>query len=111
VATRERTASFIAEQLAGLSGIVVGKMFGEYGVWCNGKIVALICDDQLFVKPTASGRNLACSAPEAPPYPGAKPNLLIEQGLWEDAAWLTNLIRVTAEELPMSKEKQKKAGK
>ena len=31
-------------------------MFGEYGVYVDGKMIGLICDDQLYVKPTASGR-------------------------------------------------------
>jgi TfoX/Sxy family transcriptional regulator of competence genes len=32
-------------------------MFGEYAIYCDGKVVALVCDNQLFVKPSdaASG--------------------------------------------------------
>ena len=55
MATRESTVAFIVEQLSSISGISTRKMFGEYGIWCDGKIVALICDNQLFVKPTAPG--------------------------------------------------------
>jgi TfoX/Sxy family transcriptional regulator of competence genes len=32
-------------------------MFGEYGVYCDEKFVALICDDTLFVKPTPISRH------------------------------------------------------
>ena len=78
-------------------------MFGEYGVYLDGKMIGSICDDQLYVKPTASGRLHADPVSEAPPYPGAKPHLLIEADRWDDAKWLGNLLRATAVELPIPK--------
>ncbi|MET1754964.1 TfoX/Sxy family protein [Novosphingobium sp. RD2P27] len=108
MATQERTVEFIIGQLAGVSGILAGKMFGEYGIWCDGKIVALICDDQLFVKPTAPGRELAGGVAEVSPYPGAKPSLLIDPDRWDDADWLVALIRATADALPAPKPKRSK---
>jgi len=75
-------------------------MFGEYGIWREGKVVALVCDDQLFVKPTAPGRALAADAIEAPAYPGAKPSLLIDAERWDDREWLAALIVATADALP-----------
>jgi TfoX/Sxy family transcriptional regulator of competence genes len=41
---------FIADQTTDAGTITYRKMFGEYAVYCNGKIVALVCDNQLFVK-------------------------------------------------------------
>lgn len=108
MATQERTVEFIIGQLAGVSGISAGKMFGEYGIRCDGKIVALICDDQLFVKPTAPGRELAGGLAEVPPYPGAKPSLLIDADRWDDAEWLVTLIRATADTLPAPRAKLSK---
>lgn len=32
-------------------------MFGEYAIYSNGKVAALVCDDRLFVKPTLAGSN------------------------------------------------------
>ncbi len=83
-------------------------MFGEYGLYCDGILVGLICDDQLFVKPTEAGRAFVGAVEEAPPYPGAKPSLLIEGGRWDDGAFLAALIRLTAANLP--RPKPKKAG-
>jgi TfoX/Sxy family transcriptional regulator of competence genes len=83
-------------------------MFGEFGVYVDGKMVGSVCDDQLFVKPTASGRAHAGPAPEAPPYPGAKPQLLIEADRWDDAEWLAELLRRTAAELPTPKPRKSK---
>ena len=31
------------------------KMFGEYALYLDGKIVGLICDNQLYLKPTEAG--------------------------------------------------------
>ena len=42
-------------------------------------------------------------------YPGAKPSLLIGDGL-EDPDWLSELVRITVRELP-TKVKRKKRGK
>lgn len=98
---------FVAEQVRRAGFVKWRKMFGEYALYCDQKVVALICDDQLFVKPTVAGRAYVGEITEAPPYPGAKPYFLIEDGL-EDGEWLTGLIRCTASELPVPKPKQSK---
>jgi TfoX/Sxy family transcriptional regulator of competence genes len=109
VATDQRTVDFLAEQLSTL-GVSARKMFGEYALYCHGKTVALVCDDQLFVKPTAPGRAFIGDVVEAAPYPGAKPSLLIDPDLWDDGDWLCQLIRITADALPMPKPKRPKKG-
>lgn len=98
---------FIADQMRDAGSITYRKMFGEYALYCDGKVVALICDDQLFVKPTESGRSYIGKVCEAPPYPGAKMYFLIEDA-FEDRDWLCGLIGITAEELPVPKPKGKK---
>jgi TfoX/Sxy family transcriptional regulator of competence genes len=74
MASQQRTADYVVEQIAAAGSVSARKMFGEYGVYCDGKMVALICDDQLFVKPTKGGRTFLGKVREAPPYPGAKPS-------------------------------------
>lgn len=96
---------FVADQMAGAGKITSRKMFGEYGVYCNGKIVALICRNRLYVKPTNGGRTYINEVVEKPPYDGAKPYFLIGDQL-EDADWLAGLIRVSFEELPEPKKKK-----
>lgn len=108
MATQERTVEYILDQLSSIGGISARKMFGEYGLSCDGKTVALICDDQLFVKPTAPGRALADDAAEVPPYPGARPSLLIDAERWDDPEWLAALIRATADALPAPLAKRQK---
>ena len=106
--TQDQTVAFLADQLAGVPGLRIAKMFGEYGVWVDGKTVALVCNDQLFIKPTTAGKLLAADAPEAPPYRGAKPSMLIDAELWDDADWLCGLVRATTEALPAPKPKKPK---
>ena len=64
---------FVVDQMENAGEIRYRKMFGEFTVYCNEKVVALICDNQLFVKPTEAGKSFIGSVVEAPPYPGAKP--------------------------------------
>ncbi len=109
MATDPKTVAFILDQ-AGLA-VSSKPMFGEYGLYCDGRMVAMVCDDQLFIKPTPAGRAFCEGAPEAPPYPGAKPCLLIDPDRWEDGDWLTELFRLSAAELPLSKAKVKRAPK
>jgi TfoX/Sxy family transcriptional regulator of competence genes len=75
-------------------------------VYCDGKFVAAVCDDRLYVKPTESGRSYIGDVDEAPPYPGAKMYFHISGEKWEDADWLSGLIRVTTAELPIPKKKK-----
>jgi len=100
----------IAEQIQNAGVITYRKMFGEYAIYCDGKVVALVCDNQLFVKPTVSGKAYIGEVVEAPAYPGAKPSYLIESGL-DDSEWLSGLIRITALELPLPKPKKPKKSK
>jgi TfoX/Sxy family transcriptional regulator of competence genes len=96
---------FIVDQMSGAGRISSRKMFGEYAIYCDDKVVALVCDNQLFVKPTEKGRAYMGDVVEAPPYPGAKPYLLVEER-FEDREWLSDLIRITAQEVPIPKTKK-----
>src|SRR5271166_3717193 len=106
MATRQSTVEFILDQITGAGAISAKKMFGEYGIFFDGVMVALVCDDQLYVKPTSGGRVLAGAVEEAPPYPGAKPCLMIASDRWEDGEWLGHLMQVTVAELPAPKTKR-----
>jgi TfoX/Sxy family transcriptional regulator of competence genes len=104
MASDESFIHFVLEQVQGLAGVRYKKMFGEYALYLEEKVVALVCDNQLFIKPTPQGRKFIGEAIEAPAYPGAKPSFLIED--LEDSAWLTQLIQITAKALPVPKVKK-----
>lgn len=110
MATSPDFVTFVVDQLAGVPQVRTRKMFGEYALYANDKVVALICDDQLFVKPTQAGRDYLGEVTEAPAYPGARPSFLLQDGL-EDAEWLSELIRRTEQELPPPKPKKRRRPK
>ncbi len=108
MASDQDFVEFLADQMAEAGEISFRKMFGEYALYCDSKVVALVCDNQLFVKPTEGGRAHIGDLVEAPPYPGAKMYFLIEDA-FEDREWIRDLIQITAKELPLPKPKKKKA--
>lgn len=108
MATQESIIEFLFEQVADAGAVRARKMFGEYALYCDDKVVALICDDQFFLKPTEQGRVFLGAVEEAPPYPGSKPFFWIDEGRWDDRAWMCELVRITAEALPKPKPKKRK---
>lgn len=98
---------YVVDQFDADSGVTYKKMFGEYGLFSGGKMFAMICDNQLFFKPTEGGRALMGEVRLAPPYPGAKPIPLIEDRL-DDGEWLSELARITTRELPAPKPRKRR---
>ena len=103
----ENLVKFIVDQIENAGVITYKKMFGEYAIYSNSKVVALVCDNQLFVKQTEGGRSFIGDVVEAPPYPSAKSSFLIEEK-FEDKEWISGLIRITEKELASPKPKKKK---
>lgn len=101
---------FVADQLDPDCAVTSRKMFGEYALYSRGKLFALICDDQLFFKPTEGGRAHIGDVVEAPAYPGAKPSFRIDDRI-DDGTWLSELVRITVRELPEPKPKKRREPK
>ena len=108
VGTGKETVAYILDQLAPLP-VRARTMFGEYGLYCDEKIVALICDDTLFVKPTAIAAQFFDEPELAPPYPGAKDAYVVSGDRLEHREWLQDLIVQTAAALPVVKKRPRKA--
>jgi TfoX/Sxy family transcriptional regulator of competence genes len=106
----ENFVKFLAEQMEEAGVIRYRKMFGEFAIYCDEKVIAFVCDDKLFIKPTESGRSYIGDVVEAPAYPGSKMYFFIEDR-FEDQEWLSGLIVITKNELPMPKPKTRKAKK
>jgi len=98
---------FIVDQMGNAGPISYRKMFGEYAIYCGKKVVALVCGNQLFVRPTAGGKAYIGNVVEVAPYPGTKLHFLID-GSFKDREWITGLIKITEQELPIPKIKQRK---
>lgn len=78
------------------------KMFGEYALYLHDRVVALVCDNQVFLKNTPAGATLAPAAAALPPYKGAKPHLRLA-GELDDRDLLRRLFVATAAALPLPK--------
>ncbi|MFA5895248.1 MAG: TfoX/Sxy family protein [Candidatus Shapirobacteria bacterium] len=109
MASEKSKVEFILDQLGNGREYRAIKMFGEYALYYGDKVVALICDDNLFVKITDPGKIFVGKYyREGTAYPGAKPSMLIDEKI-EDGEWLQTLMEITAESLPEPKPKRKKA--
>lgn len=108
MATSRSTVDHILEGLEGDRPVSARAMFGGFALYCDGKVVGLICDDTLFLK----DRPVACSMVEAPemgpPYPGAKPHI-IATPLLDDPESLRALVWAISDDLPAPKPKKPKA--
>ena len=98
---------YVCDQITDVCDVSFRHMFGGTTLYSRGKVVALICDNQLFVKPTEAGRAYIGDVTEAPAYEGSKDFFLIEDAI-DDSEWLTELIRRTELELPKPRPRKKK---
>lgn len=98
---------YVVDSIRGAGDIAFKRMFGEYGLYCNGKFFGLISDDCFFVKVTDVGLALMPEPDLRPPYPGAKNHLYIENV--DDWEFLSKLVKATCAELPEPKPKRRKA--
>lgn len=106
MATSKSTVAYILDQLMPLP-VRARAMFGEYGLYCDEKIVALICDDTLYMKPSPISDGLLADAEMAPPYPGAKDYYVVSEEQLEDRAWLQEVVARTSASLPAPKPKKR----
>ena len=110
MATKRSTVDELLEALAGAGRATARPMFGEYALYLDDKLVGLVCDGKLYLKPTPAGRELAPDAPLEPPYPGAKPHLTLPPEAWADSAALGTLVRATFAALPAPKPRKPGGG-
>lgn len=110
MASNQEFVEFVVDQIDTACGVTFRKMFGEYALYSNRKVVALICDDQLFIKPTDAGRSYIGDVVESPPSPGARLCFLIQEKI-DDGDWLSQLIKLTEAALPLPRPKKKKTAK
>lgn len=98
----------IVECCGAAGDVSARKMFGEYGLFMQGRMVGVICDDLLFVRPTAAGRAMAPELAEKSPFPRAKPYLFVPEHRWDDTDWLAALLRTTCDQTPLPKSRAKR---
>ncbi len=98
--------NYIADQCGGAGEITTRLMFGDYAIYCNGKIFGLISDNGFYIKPTDAGRQLLREVIMRPPYEGAKDYFYLPD--LDDRDYLSALVSATCRELPEPKPRKKK---
>lgn len=102
-------ADYICDCLSGIGEISSKKLFGEYCIYFNKKVIGLICDNEFFIKITEFGKKLLVGYKLKEPYKGAKPWFLIEN--FENRELMQKLLLGMYDELPFPKKKKKKSAK
>jgi TfoX/Sxy family transcriptional regulator of competence genes len=108
MATSKEFISYVGEQVGLGLALTFKSMFGEYGVYLDGKMIGLACDNSLFVKPTEATTALTSSLPMRMPYPGAKLHPVADE-LLDDPTALKSLLEQTVRALPLPKPKKLKS--
>lgn len=109
MSTQKETTEFILERLDHSKRFSVRSMFGEYALYADGKVVGLICDDQLYVKIVPASASLEGACEKDAPYPGAKPYYLIEEDRIAEMEDLPDILFAIARSIPAKKKKPKRA--
>ena len=97
---------YIAGQLKEAGGVTYKKLFGEYGLWREGKFFGTVEDNQLYIKVTKASHALLPEAVPVAPHGGTPGMYLVEE--LEDKEFLAKLVRETCRELAESKKIRKK---
>ena len=95
---------YIIDQCSGAGDISVKKMMGDYCIYCDGILFGLICDNNLFIKPTYQGASQLKEVVMRSPYPGAKEHFLITDV--DDRDNLVSIVKATIPALPRPKAKK-----
>lgn len=105
MATSQDFIDYVTEQIALGERLTHKKMFGEYALYVDEKVVAFACDNSLFIKPSPAATKLAPELPQRPPYPGAKDYPVADE-LLDDSDEIRRLILATAALMPAPKAKK-----
>ena len=107
--TSPATIAHITDTFPALN-LTTKRMFGEYGLYLDGIVVAFICDDTLFIKPTPGALAILPDAPKGPAYPGSK-DYIIGSEILDDPDRCARALRSVAADAPPPKRKKPKKSK
>ena len=108
MATQKETIEYILERLGDRKRFSARAMFGEYALYADGKVVALVCNDLLCPKILPASAALEAICEKDSPYPGAKPHYVVSEDQIRDVEDLPDILLAIAEALPKTKKKTKK---
>ena len=103
--TQKETIKFILGKLRDPGWFSARAMFGEYALYAEGKVVALVCDDLLYVKIIPASHELERACEKGEPYPGARPHYIVEEGQLSTIERLPAILCAVAKAIPEKKHK------
>jgi TfoX/Sxy family transcriptional regulator of competence genes len=106
--TQKETMEYIVESLGHAKRFSARAMFGEYALYADGKVVALVCDDLLYVKILPASTALEGVCEKDAPYPGAKLHYVVSEDQLMSIEDLPEILLSLAEAIPAPKKKKKK---
>jgi TfoX/Sxy family transcriptional regulator of competence genes len=107
MATQKGTIDFILQKLGNDKRFSTRAMFGEYALYVDGKVVALVCNDQLYVKILPASDPLEEICEQDSPYPGARLHYVVEESQLSNIENLAEILFAVATEVPDKKKKVK----
>jgi len=110
MATSSDFVDYVAEQAGLGERLSARRMFGEYGLYVDGTVVAFCFDNSLYLKLVPATAALLQGLPRQELFPGSKPYALADE-LLDDPDRLRDLLLALQQSLPPPKPKPPKAPK
>ena len=107
MATAKDTVDYILTKLRHSDRFMAKSMFGEYALYVDGKVVALICDDRLYVKILPASAELETECEKGEPYKGAKPHYIVDEAQLSRMDRLPFILFAVADSLPAKAKRTK----
>ena len=101
MATSPAYAQFVENQFSGLDGFSMRRMFGEYAIYLQGRVLGFLADDQILLQDTPTSRQLLPDAERRELFPGSK--LFVVFADEGNAHLLKSVSQAMWEELPLPK--------
>lgn len=112
MSTSKEFIDYILDCLGQDKSISTKRMFGEYAIYFDKKVVALVCDNTFFLKinsqTTSELEKLKTKLKTAPAYPGSKDYYIVDEDIFETKKVFLNLLETCAEEVELKTPKKKK---
>lgn len=106
MATSHAYAQFVENQFSGLDGFSMRRMFGEYAIYLQGRVLGFLADDQILLQDTPASRRLLPDAERRELFPGSK--LFVVFADEGNAHLLKSVSQAMWEELPLPKPRRSK---
>lgn len=92
MSTEKETVQYILDKLHQPEIFSVRAMFGEYALYAHGIVVALICNDQLYIKDLPVSKVLSSYCDMDTPYEGAKNHYVVEEHMYDTIPDLVHIL-------------------